>query len=305
MTDQLTGLGSADAGNPDGGNGTEQNGSSSNAAATDNAGPGNPGNLDWAKAKGWLDAEGKLVADKVAEGYQSLEKRQGSMVSLPDEKAKPEDIEAFHKKLGWPGDAKAYEFKVPADMPKEVAYDQATADWFRETANELKLPASTAQMLHDKFLGRTLEVAKGAIEDAAKQFEAEITTKAKATHEALVKDWGVAGSPEYNQSRDAAIRAAGKYPGAVDAFKEAGLLTRDGVFANAEVARMLSDLGKGMQNDTFIGNGTGGTGANPFAKDTANLSQQSLLVRTDPVQARALAVKAGWTPAQLQGVFGT
>jgi hypothetical protein len=302
MTDQLTGLGSVETGNPNGGNGQEQNGSGSQSTATGNEGPQGAGNLDWAKAKGWVGDDGTVKADDVLKGYQSLEKRMGSMVAVPDDKAKPEDVDAFWKKLGYPGDAKGYEFAVPQDLPKEVPYDQATAEWFRETANELKLPKGTATALHDKFVGRMVEVAKGSIEQAATQFEQEIQTKAKTTHEELVKDWGTPGSPEYIQNRDAAVRAANAFPGAVDAFKEAGLLTKDGVFANPNVARMLSQLGKTMQNDTFVGNGTGGNTANPFAKETRNATQSSLLIKSDPQKAATLAAAAGWTPDEITWV---
>lgn len=296
MTDQLTGLGSVEAGNPSGGNGTEQNGSGSNAAATIDAGP-DTGNLDWAKAKGWLGEDGKLLPEKLAEGYQSLEKRIGTMVALPDDKSKPEDVEAFHKRLGWPGEAKGYEFKVPENMPKDVPYDQETATWFREAANELRLPATTAQALHDKFVARAAEIGAKTIEASATAFEQELTTKASAAHAEIVKEWGAPGSEDYLKNRDAAVRAADHYPGLRQELAESGLLLKDGSFTSPTVARLLADLGRVMQNDTFIGNGRGGSGGgNPFEKGpNESATAQSALIKRDPSKAAQLAKAAGWS----------
>ena len=41
--------------------------------------------------------------------------------------------------------------------------------------------------------------------------------------------------------------------------------------------------------------GTGGSGANPFAKETFNLTEQGKMFRENPEQAKAMAAAAGIT----------
>lgn len=297
--DELTGVGSAAAGNPAGGNGGAPEGSGTPAAATDNR-SAEAGNLDWAKAKGWVNETGQLDAAKLADGYQSLEKRLGSMVTLPDEKAAPEDRDAFFKKLGWPGDPKGYEFARPDGLPEDVPYDEGMAERFKAWANEAKLPKAAAQALHDQYVKQFAEDVKA--------YEAELVTKAKAAHETLVKEWGDPKSEAYLKNRDAAVRAlrSEKLSGLEDELKAAGLLTKEGFYTSPRLAALLAAAGSQLQNDALIGAGAGGGPANnPFAKVTENLTEQSLLKKSDPAKARALAAAAGWSSDQLKAVFGS
>ena len=295
MTDQLTGIGSEQSGNPGSGNGAASNGSEANAAATGNAGPAEPGNLDWAKAKGWLTAEGSLDTAKVAEGYQTLEKRFGSIKAVPDEKATPEQWDAFHKNLGWPGDPKGYEFARPEGLPQDMPYDEGMAGKFKDWANAARLTPKQAQALHDGYV-KQFATDLAAVEEAAQ-------TKAKAAHEALVKDWGDPKSQEYTQNRDAATRAlrtVEQFKGLEGELKEAGLLTKEGYFTSPALAKMLAAVGRQAQNDTLVGNGSGAGGAaNPFAPGTKNMTEMMTLIRQDPAKARTLATAAGWDPAQI------
>lgn len=294
---ELTGVGSAEAGNPaSGGNGGGVEGSAPPAAATDNR-SADAGNLDWAKSKGWVNEAGVLDASKLAEGYQSLEKRLGSMVSLPDDKATPEDRDAFFKKLGWPGDPKAYEFTKPEGMPADVPYDEGMAERFRQWANEARLPKAAAQALHDQY------VKQFAADVQA--YQAELVTKAKAAHETLVKEWGQPGTPEYTKQKDAAIRAlrSQQFQGLEDELKSAGLLTKEGVYTSPKIAQLLASVGATLQNDALIGAGAQG-GGNPFAKGDPSFSvnTQAELIRTDPDRARKLATAAGWHPEAIEKI---
>lgn len=295
---ELTGVGSADAGNPAGGNGDAPEGSGAPAAAADNR-SGEPGNLDWAKAKGWVTGEGQLDTAKLAEGYQSLEKRLGSMFSLPDEKATPDERDAFAKRMGWPGDVKGYEFARPEGLPENLPYDEGMAERFKAWANEAKLPKAAAQTLHDQYVKQFAEDVKA--------YEAELVTKAKAAHETLVKEWGEPKSESYIKNRDAAVRAlrSEKLMGLEDELKGAGLLTKEGVFTSSKLAALLAAAGGQLQNDALIGGGGGAPAANnPFAKETENITEQSLLKKSDPTRARALAAAAGWSSDKLKAVFG-
>lgn len=285
---ELTGVGSAPAGNPNAGsNGAGVEGSAPAAAATESR-SADAGNLDWAKAKGWMTAEGQLDTAKLAEGYQSLEKRLGSMTSLPGEKATPEERDAFYKQLGWPGDPKAYEFARPEGLPADVPYDESMAERFKAWANEARLPKAAAQALHDQYV-------KQFVEDV-QAYNAELQTKAKAAHETLVKEWGQPGTEAYTKQKDAAIRALNSeaFKGLREDLTASGLLTRDGVYTSPLIAKLLAAVGGNMQNDALLG-GSGNVPANPFEKGAGrNTDAIAELIRTDPDRARRLAAAAGW-----------
>ena len=153
MSEELTGIGSAEAGNPDGGNGGESKGSVSPAAATP---PGQQpaDNLDWAKAKGWLNDDGTLKAREVGEGYRQIEKQMGAINRVPDEKAKPEEWEAFHTRMGWPGEAKGYEFKRPDGLPENLPYDERMAERFGIETPPMAIPNNGPVDYRDYFGGK-------------------------------------------------------------------------------------------------------------------------------------------------------
>lgn len=294
---ELTGVGSAAAGNPNAGsNGAGVEGSAPAAAATESR-SADAGNLDWAKAKGWMTPDGGLDAAKLAEGYQSLEKRLGSMTTLPGEKATPEERDAFYKQVGWPGDPKAYEFARPEGLPADVPYDEGMAERFKQWANEARLPKAQAQALHDQYV-------KQFVEDV-QAYQAELQTKAKAAHETLVKEWGAPGSEDYTRQKDAAIRALNSpaFAGLRDDLTASGLLTKDGVYTSPLIAKLLAAVGSNMQNDALIG-GTGGSLSNPFQKGspTYNTDTIAKLIRTDPDRARRLATAAGWHPEAVAAI---
>lgn len=294
---ELTGVGSVEAGNPPaGGNGGALEGSDAPAAAAESR-SADAGNLDWAKSKGWVTTDGGLDAAKLAEGYQALEKKLGTALSVPDEKATPEARDEFAKRLGWPGEAKGYEFARPADLPQDIPYDEGMVERFKTWANEARLPKAAAQSLHDLYV-------KQFAEDVA-AYNADQVNKAKAAHETLVKEWGKPGTPEYLKQNDAAIRAlrSKQFQGLEDDLKAVGLLTKEGYYTSPRIAALLSAVGASLQNDALIGGGQGGQG-NPFAKGDARYSvdEQVRLIRTDPDTARKLASAAGWPKESIDAI---
>lgn len=301
MTDQLTGLAPAPADNADGGNGEEPKGSGSAAAATEQPSPASPDNLDWAKAKGWVADDGTLKSDELAKGYLELTKHLSTVKKVPDDKATPGQVDDFHKSLGWPGEPKGYEFKLPEGLPENLPYDEGFATGFKEAANVARLTAKQAQAVHDWYVKQFASDATG--------FETEVTEKAKTAHTTLIKDWGEPGSETYIQNRDAATRAVRSDPklaGLEGDLKAAGFLTKDGNFASPAIAHLLSEHGKRFQNDTLVGNAGGNAGANnPFAAVSLNLTEQGVLIRKDPAKARTLAAAAGWPAEKIREVFGS
>lgn len=294
---ELTGVGSAEAGNPaNGSTGAGVEGSAPAAAATESR-SADAGNLDWAKAKGWVNDQGALDAAKLAEGYQSLEKRLGSMITLPDEKAAPEARDEFAKKMGWPGDVKGYELARPEGLPPDVPYDEGMAERFKTWANEARLPKAAAQALHDQYVKQFAEDVQA--------LRAEQMNNAKAAHETLVKEWGAPGSEGYLKNRDAAVRAlrSPQFQGLEQELKTSGLLLQDGTFTSSKIAALLATAGSQLQNDALIG-GTIGNNANPFTNEAMAKDPNAVadLIRTDPETARKLATAAGWPKEAIDAI---
>lgn len=284
------------AGNPAAPGGGNANGSG-DASGNTKPSPDDTGELNWAKAKGWVNDDGSLKGDDVAKGYQALERQIGSMVKMPDDKAKPEEWDAFHKRMGWPGDPSKYEFK-PDNLPADLPYNQGLAEWFRNTANEERLAGKTAQNIHDKFMG----FAKQQYEADVAAFAAQVTNDAKSAHQTFVKEWGATDTEAYKANQEAARRAVSADPklaGLVDALKGAGLMTKEGNFANFALGHLLASHGKQFMNDSFVQpNGQGRAEGNPFDKGSPsyNLTEQVRLVKQSPDQARTLIVAAGRNP---------
>lgn len=291
--------GSADAGNPGAGAagaGTQGSGAGAGAGLNGSADAGNPN--DWAKAKGWLNDDGSFKTEELAKGYRSLEEQAGRMVALPDDKAKPEDRDAFFKKLGWPGDPKGFDLKKPEDF--KLPYDEKLRDRWAGKFNDARLTPAQAQLIHDEAL-------KMQQEDVA-AFETAINDRAKAAQPVYVKEWGPVGSEGFNKMNQAAQTALKdpKLAGMEDWMKTNGLLTREGLFTEFWVGHLLAERGKSLLNDR-MSNPAGGVGdmkGNPFQRRLAdgkenpdfNMTVGAQLKKSDPERARALWVQAGLDP---------
>ena len=311
MTDiSATGIGSdptaaaaaaaaVNAGNPAGGDGSGSNGSGAPAATNPTASP-EQGQLEWAKAKGWLADDGSYKTADVLKSYQNLEKQLGSTSRVPDEKAAPEEWDKFHKSRGWPGDVKGYEFKLPENLPADLPYNQKMAETFKEWANSERLPVKTASSLHDKFTTFQAEQYKADI--AA--FEQSLTDSAKASHATFTKEWGDPGTETYNKNTEAARKAFSdpKLQGLEAKLKAAGLLTKDGNFTNFEIGHLLASHGQQFLNGSFVQpNGQPRAGENPFMRTlpdgkpnpSFNMTESARLLKQNPSEARRLILAAG------------
>ena len=308
-----TGIGSDNAdgkappsdGNPSSGDGVTSNGSGSGTDTSINSGRESD-NLNWLKTKGWVADDGSYKVADIAKGYQSLEKHLGSINKVPDEKAQPEEWDKFHKARGWPGEVKGYEFTKPDNLPPELPYDAKLADTFKEVFNQERLPAKTAQNLHDKFV----QLQTQRFQDDVKAFTEKIAKDATTAHETFVKDWGEPPTETYKQNAEAARRALTgdpKLKGLEVKLKEAGLLTKEGHFTNFEIGHLLAAHGKQYMNDKFVApNGQGRVDANPFARTTAdgspnpdfNMTEAGRLIKQNPSEAKRLISITGQNPAE-------
>lgn len=109
---------------------------------------GNFGNADvktWAQAKGFKDAEA------VTESAYNLEKligfdKAGRTLVIPKDDATPEELKAFHSKLGVPESADGYQLPLPADA------DPALVKTMQSWMHEAGIPPKSASKLTEAFI---------------------------------------------------------------------------------------------------------------------------------------------------------
>lgn len=173
-----------------------------------------------------------------------------------------------------------------------------TKDWFNEVNEENKtLKQSVAD--RDKQL-ETLKKSVGDNEDLQKQIkDLQDANKAEAEkHAEEMKNLRLTNAIK--------LAVAGKVHDeemAAALFDRTKLvLTEDG-----KVAGLEEQLKAIKESKAFLfkpenqkppyspAGGSGGSGTNPFAKDTFNLTEQGKLLREDPAKARELAAAAGVT----------
>ena len=159
----------------------------------------------------YLRARGWQTPADLLRHHRGLEAMVGpDQVRIPDAEAGPEAKETFWSRLGRPSTPAGYELS-----PGETAtgYDTALADWFREAAHAVNLPADMAQALHDRFLEQRHAEGRAAWEAQEERRQAQVET--------LRRDWGRA----YDANLAAARQAVGALGGQPlkDALEESGL----------------------------------------------------------------------------------
>ena len=108
----------------------------------------------------------------LANSYIELEKKQGSMHTIPGEKATQEELDAFYKRLGKPEAADKYSFDQKYEAEKR----------FAEAAFKANLSDKQAKELYDFFLNI------GQSQQA--QYKEIIVKKAQETDALLQKEYG-------------------------------------------------------------------------------------------------------------------
>lgn len=151
-------------------------------------------------APDWRESlPGELRADKtladfkdvgaLAKSYVETKRLVGDAVRVPKADAKPEDIAAFHRKLGVPESPDKYDVKLP-EMPKDFpAWNEAYVADFKTAAHRAGLTPSQVQSVIQWYAGNQLQVhGETSSAQAAKAKEAEAACVAE-----LEKTWGPQG----------------------------------------------------------------------------------------------------------------
>lgn len=83
----------------------------------------------------------------LAKSYVESQKMIGGSVRLPKEGATPEEIDAFHTKLGRPEKPEGYGFVKPATLPEGVTWNDDLVGWFGKSAHAVGLSKAQANSL--------------------------------------------------------------------------------------------------------------------------------------------------------------
>lgn len=193
---------------------------------------------DLVTAKGWQGP------GDVLQSYVNLEKAVGAdKVVLPTAESDLTEWDGWSK-LGTPDEASGYELGAPEGFEQ---YDQELSDWFRDAAHGVKMPASMAQSLHDKFVERMGEGYQAQADQVAHQREEWIGE--------LEKKYGTA----FDERIAAAESAIDKFGGSelLDVLKGAGINAHPVVIE--ALSKIGMGLGKGPQFKDAEGSGQFGT----------------------------------------------
>ncbi len=243
------------------------------------------GNRKVATAKGW-DKDGGL--DKAFSSYSELEKQLGTSIRLPKDDATPEEWNTLYDKLGRPKEP-VYDFKLPADYPADLPYDDALAKAMMPILHEAGASQKQAQAFHDGYAKLKAEEAKA--------YQQAVASRVMETYDALTKDYGPKDEPRFKEAEEFANRFVKKF-GLADSFKTAGIILPDGTLTDPAIFKAFEIAGKAMFREDTLNFGNVPKEGNPWKAGTTNVSQQNAIQKRDPALARRLKQEAGVKPTK-------
>lgn len=247
MTDQAI-AGAADAGTQAGAAGAAATPGSQAASSTDIF-----ASLQNAESRQWVESKGHKTLDPLVESARYADKVQtefnefkAKALTPPAPDAKPEELAAFYSKLGRPETADGYEFKLPADMPPDMPYDDGTAKAFKQQSHAAGLAPRQAQQLHDWFVTSTAQ---------------QITQQAEAAHGELTKAWGDPASETYKANVQLADKFIQNNGGdaLLAEMKVKGLLSSTGAVLSPVLAQAMAKIGRTLYAEDGLAAGSQAT----------------------------------------------
>ncbi len=178
----------------------------------------------------------------LANSYLELEKKLGTMATIPGEKASKEELDAFYKRLGKPEAAEKYSFKQEREAEKS----------FAKAAFEANLSDSQAKAMFD-FVVK-------AGESQQQLYKQMIVQQAKETDAALQKEYG-----NLFQAKMENYTKALKLFGDEAVFKQ---MEDTGLAYNQSFVRMFVKIGEALgESKTALADAAGGqTGVKEVSK---------------------------------------
>ena len=133
--------------------------------------------------KGWAE---KFDSPATAlKSYRELEKKLGKSVTLPGKDATPEEVQAFHKKLGVPDSAAEYKLTLPDFVPEEVRKDPMSDPMLKEFVE-----TSHANGKSPTQVQADIDLFYKAIAASKEQADQEQAKRVQKADEELTKEWG-------------------------------------------------------------------------------------------------------------------
>lgn len=183
----------------------------------------------------------------LASSYIELEKKLGSMHTLPGEKATKEELDAFYKKLGKPDAADKYGFKQEWDAEKR----------FAQAAYEANLSDAQAKSLY-AFFHKIGEEQQAQLAEAVKK-------QAEETDAALKKEFGNKVS-EKMELYTKGLRAFGTD----SVFSQ---LEQTGLAYHPDFVKMFIKIGESLgESRAVVGGGSASTRGITSARDGGTFS---------------------------------
>lgn len=183
----------------------------------------------------------------LASSYIELEKKLGSMHTLPGEKATKEELDAFYKKLGKPDAADKYGFKQEWDAEKR----------FAEAAYEANLSDAQAKSLYT-FFHKIGEEQQAQLAKAVKK-------QAEETDAALKKEFG----NKVNEKMEQYTKGLKAF-GSDSIFSQ---LEQTGLAYHPDFVKMFIKIGEALgESRTVLGDGKAPTGGITSARDGGTFS---------------------------------
>lgn len=257
--------------------------------------------LQDADTREWIAKRGLKTPEDVFKTAYEQAKLLGNAIRVPAKDATPEEREAFLNKLGRPEKPDGYEFKAPADLPKELPYDGERAKAFAELAHKAGLTREQGAMIHDWAVKNALADFKGMTEGGVTKAAEE----AKSATEALTKEWGPLSGDTARANLAFADTALRELPGGAELMAEleakgfvATLEDGTKLVRSAPITKFLASVGGALFKEGEITRGNPAFASNPFAAATKNETLAGQMVKNNPEQARTMIVAAGLKPEQ-------
>lgn len=222
--------------------------------------------------KGWKVDDPKEVAMAATKQARELEKHFGvpadRLVKLPGADAKPEDIAAYHQRIGAPKEAKEYDLSA--------IKDPAIADSLRATMHERGVPKDAAAAV-------AASVAKALESNATTQTTLDAGKLAEQRVN-LEKNWGGKDSATYQFNHLNAMEGARRLGITPDAVK-----AMEGQIGFDAVMEAMRKIGANTREDTFVERPPGGPQGDVTTMEGAVARRAELMADKDGWAKRYMA----------------
>lgn len=197
----------------------------------------------------------KALADfkdvgSLAKSYVETKRMVGDAVRVPGKDAKPEEVTAFHRKLGVPESPDKYDVKLP-EVPKDhPAWEPTVVAGFKGVAHQAGLTPAQVQAVVDWYAKDSVQSRGLASIEGTRAAQAE---QAKAL-ETLQAEWGQKDSLGWQQKADLAQRVVRTFArGDTQARMLEQLQFKASDPIDPEAAMFLARIGEATQEHIYVG----------------------------------------------------